>query len=221
MWARRSGAARGPQAPRVQGAQGAASQSPRRRADAVGLNLAARRVRLRGGALLALLFLYAADPSPLWLAIGAVPAALGLLLRGWAAGVIHKDRVLSTTGPYAFTRNPLYLGSFLLGSGVVAAGGRPLFLLVFALFFGFVYRATIRREARELEVRFGDPYRAWAEAVPAFLPRLTPYRARASSDDDEPAAFSWSRYRRNREWEALLGTLVGFAVLGAKWWWGV
>ncbi len=138
----------------------------------------------------------------------------GLSLRAWAAGSIRKDRELATTGPYAHTRNPLYLGSFMLGAGVTVAGGRWVFGVAFLMFFLLVYRATVLREATGLEARFGASYRAYAAQVPAVLPRITRYRAAGS--ESPQGGFSRARYFRNREWEAALGAVAAFGLLALK-----
>ncbi|MFQ5537544.1 MAG: methyltransferase family protein [Gemmatimonadota bacterium] len=181
-----------------------------------------RVLRLRGVWLLILPFFWYARPTPWSILLGALPALAGLLLRAWAAGTIRKERELTTQGPYAFTRSPLYLGSFLLGTGVAVAGGVPLFVVLFFLFFAGVYGWTIRAETRELEELFGDAFRAYRTRVPAFLPRLTPYAAgregSGGGSSAEPRGFTWKGYLRYREWEAALGTLAGFAVLVLKWW---
>ena len=145
---------------------------------------------------------------------GAGVSAAGLSLRAWAAGSIRKDRELATTGPYAHTRNPLYLGSFMLGAGVTVAGGQWVFGLAFLAFFLLVYRATVRREVAELEARFGAQYRTYAARVPAVLPRFTAYQGELS--DSAPRGFSPARYMRNREWEAVLGAIAAFGFLGLK-----
>lgn len=193
-----------------------------------------RWLRLRAVWLLVIPFFWLARPTPALLAAGAALAALGLIVRAWAAGVIHKDAELTTTGPYAFTRNPLYLGSLLLGLGVVTAGGRWGFALLFLAFFAWVYGRTMRGEAAFLEGRYGDRYRHYAASVPLFVPRLTAYRATAGelrpahvgqpTGSEQPPfagahplrAFSPERYLRHREWEALLGAAAGFAFLAAK-----
>lgn len=177
-----------------------------------------RWLRLRAVWLLVIPFLWLARPTPGLLALGAVLALAGLWLRGWAAGVIRKEKDLSTGGPYAHTRNPLYLGSFLLGLGVVAAGGRWYFVPLFLLFFFLVYGRTMRGEEELLEGLFGDRYRRYARHVPLFVPRPTPYRAEESATMEEEG-FSVARYRRNREWEAALGAVAGFAFLAAKMLW--
>jgi protein-S-isoprenylcysteine O-methyltransferase Ste14 len=179
------------------------------------LALSIRWLRLRAVWLLVLPFLWVARPTPRLLVVGVGLAALGLALRAWAAGVIHKDRELTTTGPYAFTRNPLYLGSLLLGLGTVIAGGDWIFVAVFLTFFALVYGRTMKREEVDLEAAFQERYRHYAREVPLLVPRFAPYRPA----DGSGAGFSVARYRRNREWEALLGALAGFAFLTAKMLW--
>ena len=146
-----------------------------------------RRLRLRAVWLLIIPFYIYASPSTILLWWGAGVSAAGLSLRAWAAGSIWKDRELATTGPYAHTRNPLYLGSFILGAGVTVAGGQWVFGVAFLAFFLLVYRATVRSEIAELEARFGERYRVYAAQVPAVLPRFTAYRGETS--DWPPGGF--------------------------------
>jgi hypothetical protein len=184
------------------------------------LTLDLRTLRLRGVWILIIPFLLLARPTPRLLVLGAVLAAVGVALRGWAAGLIRKDRELTVAGPYAHTRNPLYLGSLLIGLGVTVAGGRWELLILFAVFFAIVYGAVMRGETRALEERFGDRYVSWAREVPLFVPRLAPYRGAPADEPDEAARagarFTFERWRRNREWEALLGVIAGFVFLTAK-----
>ena len=135
-----------------------------------------RKLRLRAVWLFIIPFYIYASPSTILLAWGAGLSTVGLALRAWAAGSIQKDRELATTGPYAHTRNPLYLGSFFLGSGVTVAGGQWAFGVALLAFFVLVYRATVLREVSELEARFGGRYRAYRAQVPSVLPRLTAYK---------------------------------------------
>lgn len=182
------------------------------------MNLGSRRVRLRAVWLLVVPFLVLARPRPHLLAIGGALALAGIGLRAWAAGCIRKDDELATGGPYAFTRNPLYLGSLLIGSGAAVAGGRPIFVVLFLGFFALVYHRTMHREERLLEERFGDRYRRYRERVPRLVPRLTPYRPddAGGAESARPGPFSPSRYLGNREWEAALGTAAGFGFLVVK-----
>ena len=141
--------------------------------------------------------------------------AIGLGVRAWAAGSIEKNRELATNGPYAYTRNPLYLGSFLLGLGVTTAGGQWVFMALFVAFYLSVYRATALREEAELEQAFGEPYRIYSAAVPFFVPRFSPYRG-SQETGGAGRGFSVAQYVRNREWEAGLGAVAGYCVLVLK-----
>lgn len=170
-----------------------------------------RKLRLKAVWLLILPFFWFATPTPGLLAVGALLAAVGLAIRAAAAGFIHKDRELTTTGPYARTRNPLYLGSFVLGLGITVAGGRWIFVALFVAFFAWVYSRVIRQEARHLAASFGEAYEDYARNVPLFLPRITPWRSGGAAPVG--GGFSVDRWRRNREYEALLGAAAGLAVL--------
>jgi hypothetical protein len=175
-----------------------------------------REQRLRLAWLLAVPFLVVARPTPALLAAGMALALPGLVLRALAAARIHKDRYLAVGGPYAHIRHPLYVGSGLVGLGLAVAGGRwwlaPLFL---ALFLG-AYRRTVRAEESELEARFGAAYRAWRAHTPAVVP-WPGARVRGPVDPSAPAPGSPAPgrplYRRNKEWQAALGTATGFALL--------
>ena len=173
-----------------------------------------RRLRLRAVWLLIIPFYIYASPTTILIWWGAGVSAAGLALRAWAAGSIQKDRELATTGPYAHTRNPLYLGSFILGVGVTVAGGRWVFGVAFLVFFLVVYRATVLREAAELEARFGECYRVYAAQVPSVLPRIIAHRGEGSAAP--PGGFLRARYMRNREWEAALGAVAAFGLLALK-----
>lgn len=175
-----------------------------------------RRVRLWGAWLLVLPFLWLADPTPTLLLVGALLAVMGLAVRAWSAGVIAKEKELAVGGPYAYTRNPLYVGSFFLGLGVAVAGGQWYFVVAFLLFYLVIYGRTIGGEAALLEDIFGERYRHYADRVPLVVPRLTPYRPEGET---RPTSFTLSRWRRNREYEAWLGAVAGFVFLAAKMWW--
>ena len=165
--------------------------------------------------MLALVYFWLAWPDAVSLWTGGVVILAGLLVRGWAAGVLEKDRELAVSGPYAFTRNPLYLGSFVIGVGAAVAGGRIWIGVVFLGFFIWAYRGPMAREGARLEERFGEAYRRYRGAVPAFLPRLTPYRPTAAPTA-VPTRFSLARYVRNREWEAALGGVAAMGLLALK-----
>lgn len=174
-----------------------------------------RGVRLRAVVLLILCYMWLSRPTALLLGVGAPLVAAGLLLRGWAAGVIQKETDLATGGPYAHVRNPLYLGSLLLGVGISIAGGHWIWPALFLAFFAAVYIPTMVLEHRLLTQLFGDRYLAYAAAVPAFLPRLSPWREPGMTVD----GFTWGQYLRNREWEAALGAAGALALLAWKGLW--
>jgi len=171
------------------------------------------RWRVRLGYPLAAVVLWLARPSPKSILAGMVVGALGLWVRARAAGHLHKQEVLTTTGPYAYTRNPLYLGSFVLAIGTaIAANSWPSALILFSYFVLF-YSIVMRREERELYQHHGDAFREYARAVSLFLPRLTP--AKFSS---APAAlFSFAQYKTNREYRAAIGFLLLLLVLLVIW----
>jgi len=168
------------------------------------------RARVLGAWFIAVPFLALASPSPRFLALGGGLASLGLVLRGWSAGTIHKDESLATTGPYAFVRNPLYAGSLLVGLGLALGGGHWIWPALVLGFFGIVYGRVIAEESERLTRLFGERYLEYARHVPAIVPRLRPYRGQR---DQVGSGFSWSRYLRNREWEALLGAVAALALL--------
>ncbi len=164
------------------------------------------------GFLCGALFLIFAKPRPLLLAIGGGIALVGLGLRAWAAGHIRKNSELATSGPYAYTRNPLYLGSFLLGVGFTVASGQPLLGLLFAALFLGIYLPVMRVEAATLAELFGEDYTRYARAVPLLLPRLLPYR----DEHSRGARFDASLYLRYREYQAALGLLIAWGLLALK-----
>lgn len=178
-----------------------------------------RGARLWGAQVLALGYFWLARPDDGSLWAGGAVVLGGLVIRGWAAGVLDKDRTLAVSGPYAFSRNPLYLGSFVIGVGAVLAGGRFWIGAVFLAFYAWAYGEKMTRERGGLEARFGEDYRDYRQSVPALLPRLSPYRAPGGAGRGA-TRFTMGRYLHNREWEAALGAVaaMGFLVLKAGGW---
>ncbi|HET9179428.1 MAG TPA: methyltransferase [Terriglobia bacterium] len=167
------------------------------------------RWRVPFGFALGIAYLVFAQPTLPLLISGSLVALAGLGIRAFAAGHVEKDQSLATGGPYAYTRNPLYLGSLLIGLGLVLAGAQWALGVVFLIFFLVVYGPVMRREERNLRRRFGQEFENYSAAVPLFFPlrrRLKPSRTK----------FEWKRYRRNREYEAALGYLAGVIFLAAK-----
>jgi protein-S-isoprenylcysteine O-methyltransferase Ste14 len=161
------------------------------------------------GFVFALFFLLTAHPSVhslLWSLLGTVP---GVALRTYASGYVTKNTELTTTGPYAHTRNPLYLGSMLIAFGFAVAAHSWWIALALAVLFALIYLPTIRSEEEFLRGQFSD-YDEYAKRVPRLLPRLTP----ASSI--RGGSFSGGLYRKHREYNAALGSLTIYAVLLLK-----
>jgi protein-S-isoprenylcysteine O-methyltransferase Ste14 len=147
-----------------------------------------------------------ARPQWKWLLCGVGIAILGLLLRGYAAGHLRKHKQLAISGPYAFTRNPLYLGSVLLAAGFSVASHSWISTLLLAAYLAIFYPVVIRREQGELKTLYGAAFVEYASQVPAFWPRISP--AMASTEQ-----FSWPLYRQNREYEAAIGLAVAMVIL--------
>lgn len=165
------------------------------------------------GFLCAVAFIVLSRPRPLTLALGGAISLLGLVIRAWAAGHIRKNTALATSGPYAYTRNPLYLGSFILGLGFTIGAGRWTLGILFAALFLGIYLPVMRVESRTLAEIFGESYRHYASQVPLFFPRLTPYRTA------ERTSFDRSLYMRYREYRAALGLFVVWGMLAIKVYW--
>ena len=176
-----------------------------------------QRMRVPLGFLTAALFVLGARPTWLSLALGAPIALLGAGIRGWASGHLRKNAELATSGPYAHTRNPLYFGSFVMVAGFALAGNNPWVALWLVGAFLLIYRPVMRAEVAHIRQLFGAAYDEWAQHVPLFLPRLSPYRPNRLKDDAR--AFDWSQYVHHREYRALLGVLIVIGLLALKLIW--
>lgn len=164
------------------------------------------------GFVCAAIFFLLSRPRPLTLAIGGAIALPGLALRAWATGHLRKNDALAITGPYAYTRNPLYLGSFVMGVGFTVASGRFVLGILFAALFLGIYVPVMRVESATLAKLFGESYQRYLKAVPLFLPRLSPYR----EGTQDIASFDASLYKRYREYQAAMGLFIAWALLALK-----
>ena len=174
----------------------------------------ATRSRVPLGFLFAAAYFWFARPTWISLAVGFAVAALGVLIRALASGHIRKNAELATTGPYAYTRNPLYLGSIIIAIGFVIAA-RNIWIGIGALaMFAFIYLPVIAAEEKYLRSAFPG-YDRYAKQVPRLLPRLTPYRAETTVEDGS-AHFSSALYLRHREYNAALGAVLMLAALVLK-----
>lgn len=172
-----------------------------------------RRVRVPLGFLTAILFLLFARPTPASLATSLTLTLPGLWLRGYASGYVTKNSGLTCTGPYAHTRNPLYLGSMLIAFGVALAAAKVWLAILLVGLFLFIYIPVILSEEEFLRGTFPG-YDAYAAAVPRLLPRITAARLPGSSSS--PGTFSAERYRGHREYNSLIGATAMYGVLIAR-----
>jgi len=171
-----------------------------------------QRWRVPLGFACAALFLLLARPRLWTLLVGAAIALPGLALRAWGTGHLRKNEALATTGPYAYTTNPLYLGSFLVGLGFTIAAGRLILGIVFVAMLLGIYLPVMRVESATLSGLFGESYQRYASEVPMFLPRLSAYR----NLDSERTEFDGALYHRYREYRAAIGVVVAWALLALK-----
>jgi Phospholipid methyltransferase len=171
------------------------------------------RWRVRLGYILAPIVLFLARPTPQSILIGGLIGLMGLAIRACAAGYLHKKEILTVTGPYAYTRNPLYFGSSFLALGAAIAMHSWVGGALLLLYFSLVYSFVMRREERELRSKHIDAFDAYAVSVPLFFPRLSPQMRPVNS----PGAFSWAQYKKNHEYEAAIGLVCLFIALVAIW----
>ncbi|PMP86903.1 MAG: hypothetical protein C0174_00265 [Thermodesulfobium narugense] len=158
--------------------------------------------------LLFVLIIFLSRPTMVSLIAGAIFSILGLLLRAWAAATINKVKVLSTDGPYSLVRNPLYLGSFLAGSGVMISSGSFFLLVIFVIGFLFIHFHKMKEEEEELYREHKEKFLEYKERVPAFLPNFLNFKM---------APISFERYMANNEYRAPLTVIAIYIFLILKY----
>ena len=171
----------------------------------------ARRIRVPLGFAFAALYLWLALPTPLFMTLSLFLVIPGIWLRAYASGYVKKNAELTMTGPYAHTRNPLYLGSMLIAFGFALASRSPWITLALAVLFAIIYIPVIRSEEAFLRSKFAG-FDAYAARVPRLLPRLTP----APSDSLDSGSFSPELYKKHREYNALIGAVAIYAALALR-----
>lgn len=144
----------------------------------------------------------------------------GLWLRAYASGYVRKNAELTTTGPYAHTRNPLYLGSMLIAFGFAGAAGSWIIAVALAVLFAVIYGPTIQSEEAYLRSHFSG-FDAYARAVPRLLPRITQARIAPASDPaglspDDRGRFASALYWQHREYNSLLGAAALYLALAIR-----
>ena len=169
----------------------------------------AREYRILLSGLIALVMLYLSRPVLGAILMGLPIVLLGEMIRTWSSGHIKKNKELATDGPYAYTRNPLYLGSSLIGLGFVVMFNSLWDFLIFAFAFSAIYWGVIRSEEEDLTRTFGDDFTRYVQNVPRFIPRFRrePYQW---------GGFDWPLVWKHREFQAWLGIAGGVAVLIVK-----
>ena len=158
------------------------------------------RFRVTIGFIAGVVVLWLAEPTWWTLGVGGFVAVMGEAVRIWAAGHLEKGREVTTSGPYAFSRHPLYVGSSLIGVGLAIASASAIVAVLVLAYLAVTLTAAIRTEEAHLTEKFGAAY-------PDY---------RAGRAPGESREFSFARARRNREYRAVAGLLVAFALLALK-----
>ena len=168
-----------------------------------------RRIRVPLGFLCAIFYFWLAYPTWRSLLLSLVLVVPGILLRSYASGHVTKNVQLTTTGPYSYTRNPLYFGSILIAFGFAVAARSIWIALVFLILFLIIYWPVIVDEEEYLRAQFPE-YDTYAVRVPRLIPRL----GRPLSAGE--GKFSFQLYRKHREYNSILGAVCMYLVLVAR-----
>jgi protein-S-isoprenylcysteine O-methyltransferase Ste14 len=174
----------------------------------------ARRIRVPLGFVFAGVFLWLARPTWLTMPASLVLVGPGIWLRAYAAGYVRKNAELTRTGPYAYTRNPLYLGSMMIAFGFAAAAASWVILIVLAALFAVIYLPTIRSEESYLREHFAG-FDEYAAKVPRLLPRMTA-AAFPANENASGGSFSAAQWRHHREYNALMGAGAIYLALAVR-----
>ncbi|MFH1563739.1 MAG: isoprenylcysteine carboxylmethyltransferase family protein [Nitrospirota bacterium] len=168
----------------------------------------------------ALLLIIFSNAQPIPFLIGVVIVSVGEAIRFWAAGHLRKDKSLTITGPYAYVKNPLYLGTLLVTVGTCLCAYNFIILAfgLAILFFQYLpYK--LKKEGARLEKIFGEEYIAYAKQVPNLIPKLTPYRNEISlTEGKEVKKWSYEQVKGNSEHLTFLAILMGIILISRKLW---
>ena len=168
------------------------------------------RWRVRAGLISVILVIILAKPDLSSLLIGLGVSLPGLMLRTWAAGHLKKDKELTVSGPYRYSRNPLYLGNLIIGLGVIVASRSLWVLGIFVAYFLLFYPLIIQVEAEKMKKLFSQEYPEYAKKTPVFFPYKKPFSL------PKKKWFSGVVFRENKEWRAFVGTALLWLVLSGK-----
>jgi protein-S-isoprenylcysteine O-methyltransferase Ste14 len=169
---------------------------------------AVAKLRVPGGFVLVAAFIWLSEPTWASLAAGLPISLLGLALRAWAAGHLEKNSTLAESGPYAHVRNPLYIGTLTVAAGLVVASRRWELGILFAAVFLLIYLPVVQLEEQHLRNLF-PAFDEYCRRVPQLVPKLSGVARR-------PNRFRWWLYKKNREYEAAAGFLIGVGILVFK-----
>jgi protein-S-isoprenylcysteine O-methyltransferase Ste14 len=158
--------------------------------------------------IIGIILFYLAEPTVAWFIPGALVTVGGEALRLWAAGHLRKNKQLTTTGPYAYVKNPLYIGTLFITMGYSAMARNGYILLAGFVWF-FIWYAPYKKkqENEKLISSFGDAWKTYDKAVPDYLPRISPYPGKGTN------RWSWDVVKENSEHETAVAVFVGFAVM--------
>lgn len=159
------------------------------------------------GILCLIAVLWLATPNAWSIFIGFFFMMIGMFFRGWSSGYINKDKELATDGPYSLTRNPLYFGNLLVGSGIAMACNNVPALLIFIVYYFTFFTFLIAVERKRLRKRFGSQYDEWAKQSNLFFPKIKKIKK---------FNFNIAYYMKNREYRVLFYSLFVIAVLIIK-----
>jgi protein-S-isoprenylcysteine O-methyltransferase Ste14 len=174
----------------------------------------ARRIRVPLGFVFAGVFLWLAQPTVKTMLLSLLLVVPGVWLRAYAAGYVRKNAELTLTGPYAYTRNPLYLGSMMIAFGFAAAAASWVILIMLAVLFAAIYIPTIQGEEGYLREHFAG-FDEYAASVPRLLPRLTAAEFPAN-ENASGGRFSWEQWRHHREYNAFMGAGAIYLALAVR-----
>ena len=168
------------------------------------------RWRVRAASIGLILAIIFARPDLTSFLTGLGICFLGLLIRTWSAGHLRKEKELAISGPYQYTRNPLYLGNFVIGISVAFASRSWWVLGYFAAYFLLFYPLVIKREMKRMKELFPDEYDEYKKKAPLFFPTGKSFSL------PEKNKFSWKLFRKNKEWRALTGAVLFWVILALK-----
>ena len=159
------------------------------------------------GFLCLIAILWLATPTSWSIFAGFLLMMAGMFFRAWSSGYINKDKELATEGPYSLSRNPLYFGSLILGSGIAVASNNTITYLIFIVYYSAFFTFLIAIERKRMRRRFGQQYDAWAKEANLFFPKIKKI---------EKFNFNIANYMKNREYRVLFFSLFVTAVLIVK-----